>query len=156
MYTQDCLITILVHNPGPEPRGRKTAVFGANTGMNTVLRMDILAAAEATCFFTRLEESSLVPAEFLAANRIYESFVLQEKKKMEVLFIASMENKKSEDKFIHHTSSFSILPLFSRKAVKEAPANPRKKQMPHELRFLQKLGCEKSCWDQARLPQPGK
>ena len=42
---------------------------------------------------------------------------------MEFLFIASMEKKKSEDKSIRHPSSFSILPLSCRKAVKEAPAN---------------------------------
>ena len=42
---------------------------------------------------------------------------------MEFLFIASIEKKKSEDKSIRHPSSFSILPLSLRKAVKEAPAN---------------------------------
>ena len=41
---------------------------------------------------------------------------------MEFVFIASMAKNKSEDKFICHLSSFSIHPLFSRKAVKEAPA----------------------------------
>ena len=47
---------------------------------------------------------------------------------MEFLFIASMKKKKSEDKSICHPSSFSILPLSSRKAVKEAPAKfPQKK-----------------------------
>ena len=47
---------------------------------------------------------------------------------MEFLFIASMEKNKSEDKSIRHPSSFSILPLSSRKAVKEAPANFRQKK----------------------------
>ena len=42
---------------------------------------------------------------------------------IEFLFLASMEKKKSEDKSNRHYSSFSILPLSSRKAVKEAPAN---------------------------------
>ena len=42
---------------------------------------------------------------------------------MEFFFIASMEEKKSEDKSVCHPSRFSILPLSSRKAVKEAPAN---------------------------------
>jgi hypothetical protein len=65
---------------------------------------------------------------------------------MEFLFIVSMEKKKSEDKSNCHPSSFSRLPLSSRKAVKEAPAN-----FPHKLRFLQKLGCQKPCWAQARL-----
>ena len=37
---------------------------------------------------------------------------------MEFLFIASMERKKSEGKSICHPSSFKILPLYSRKAVK--------------------------------------
>ena len=42
---------------------------------------------------------------------------------MEFLFIALMEEKKSEGKFVCYPSSFSILPLSSRKAVKEAPTN---------------------------------
>ena len=70
---------------------------------------------------------------------------------MEFFFIASIEKKKSEDKSIRHPSSFSILPLSLRKAVKEAPANFLQKQRLHKLRFLQKLGCQKPCWDQARL-----
>ena len=60
--------------------------------------------------------------------------------------------KKSEDKFICHSSSFSILPLSPRKAVKEATAYfPQKKLRLHKSRFLQKLGCQKPGWDQARL-----
>ena len=39
---------------------------------------------------------------------------------MEFLFIASKEKKKSEDKSICHPSSFPILPLSSRKAVKRS------------------------------------
>ena len=46
---------------------------------------------------------------------------------MEFLFIASIEKKKSEDKSLHHPSSFLILPLSLRKAVKEKPANFIKK-----------------------------
>ena len=42
---------------------------------------------------------------------------------MKFLFIALMEKKKSEDKSIRHPSRFSILPLSSRRAVKEALAN---------------------------------
>ena len=42
---------------------------------------------------------------------------------MEFLFIASMEEKKREDKSVYHPSRFLILPLSSRKVVKEAPAN---------------------------------
>ena len=69
---------------------------------------------------------------------------------MEVLFIASMEEKKSEGKSIRHPYSFSILPLSSRKAEKEAPPISHKKRL-HKSRFLQKLGNQKPCWDQARL-----
>ena len=48
---------------------------------------------------------------------------------MEFLFIVSME-KTSEDKSIRHPVSFSILPLFSRKVVREAPVNfPQKKKV---------------------------
>ena len=47
---------------------------------------------------------------------------------MEFLFTASIDEKKGKDKSICHQSSFSILPLSSRKAVKEEPANfPQKK-----------------------------
>ena len=48
---------------------------------------------------------------------------------MEFLFIASIEKKKNEDKSICHPSSFSIIPLSTRNAVKEAPVNspPTKK-----------------------------
>ena len=70
---------------------------------------------------------------------------------MEFLCIVSMEKKKSEDKSICHPSSFSILSLSSRKADKEAPPISHKKQRLHKLRFLQKLGCQKPSWDQARL-----
>ena len=62
---------------------------------------------------------------------------------MEFLFIALMEKKKSEGKSSLNPSNVPILPLSSRKAVK--------KERPHKLRFLQKLGCQKPCWDQARL-----
>ena len=77
---------------------------------------------------------------------------------MEFLFTASIEKKKSEDMSICHPSSFAILQLSSRKAVKEALGNfLQKKQRLHILLFfLQKLGSQKPCWDQARLPQPGK
>ena len=47
---------------------------------------------------------------------------------MEFLFITFNGEEKSEDKSICHPSSFSILPLSSRKAVKEEPAIfPQKK-----------------------------
>ena len=42
---------------------------------------------------------------------------------MEFLFIASIEKKKSEDKFVCHPSSLSILSLSFKEAVKKAPAN---------------------------------
>ena len=71
---------------------------------------------------------------------------------MEFLFIVSMDNKKSEDKSICHPSSFPILPLSSRKAVKRStsPFPPKNKGFINYF-FLQKLGCQKPCWDQARL-----
>ena len=70
---------------------------------------------------------------------------------MEFLFVASMEKKKNEDQSISHPSSFLIPPLSSRKAVKEAPALFTQKPRVHKLHFMQKLGCQKPCWDQARL-----
>ena len=74
------------------------------------------------------------------------------KTKMEFLFIASMEKKKSEGKSISHPSSFPILPFSSMNAVKTSTIQfPPKKQRLHKLRFLQKLGCQKPCWDQATL-----
>ena len=67
---------------------------------------------------------------------------------MGVLCFAGMEKREKWRQV--HSSSF-YLPLCSRKAVKEAPANfPHKKRL-HKLRFLQKLGCQKPCWDQVRL-----
>ena len=39
---------------------------------------------------------------------------------MDFLFMASMEKKKSEDKSICHPSTFSIIPLSSRNAVKRS------------------------------------
>ena len=71
---------------------------------------------------------------------------------MKLLFIASMEKKKSEDKSILHSSSFPIFPLLSRKVVQRSTTQfPLKKQMLHKLLLLQKLGCQKPYWDQARL-----
>ena len=63
---------------------------------------------------------------------------------MEFLFIALIEKKKIEGKFIRHPSSFPILPLSSRKAVKTSTIKfPPKKQRLHKLHFLQKLGGQK-------------
>ena len=71
---------------------------------------------------------------------------------MEFIFNASMEKKNSDDKSICHPFSFLIVPLSSRKAVKRSTIQfPPKKQRLHKLCFLQKLGCQKPCWDQARL-----
>ena len=47
---------------------------------------------------------------------------------MEFLFIALMEKKKNEDKFICQPSSYPILPLSTRKAVKRSTTKfPQKK-----------------------------
>ena len=54
-----------------------------------------------------------------AENIIFEAFFYGRTKK-DFLFITSMEKKKSEDKFICHSSSFSIFTLSSRKAVKRS------------------------------------
>ena len=51
-------------------------------------------------------------------NIIYEAFFFDGRTKIEFLFIDSMEKKKSEAKSICNPSSFSKLPLSSRKAVK--------------------------------------
>ena len=78
---------------------------------------------------------------------------------MEILFIASIEKTKNKDKFIRHPSSFPILAQISMKARQEREAPPNihpKKQRLYKLRFLQKLGCQKPFWDQARLLWPGK
>ena len=62
---------------------------------------------------------SLVSAE----NVIYEPFVLMGELRWSFLSLLQWRRKESEDKSIHHHFSFSILPLSSRKTVKEAPAN---------------------------------
>ena len=68
------------------------------------------------------------------------------------LCIASMEKRKRGDKSIFHPFSYLMLPLSSRKAVNRSTTRfPQSKQRLHKLRFLQKLDCQKPCWDQARL-----
>ena len=77
----------------------------------------------ATCSFTRLKESSLVPAGLLTAQFLQETLCMKPfdgRTKMEFLFIAAMEKKKSEGKSICHHSSFQVLPRSSRKAVKRS------------------------------------
>ena len=59
---------------------------------------------------------------------------------MELLFIASMEKEKSEDKSICHSYSFSILLFSSRKTVKEAPANVQQKTKASEITFSAETG----------------
>ena len=56
------------------------------------------------------------------------------------------------------TSPFNIIwsisthSRFSKKAMKRRTTLlPQSKERLHKLRFLQKLGCQKPCWDQARL-----
>ena len=44
--------------------------------------------------------------------------------------------EKSEDKSIGHPSSFSLLPLSSRKAVKEAPANFPQKENKGFINYI--------------------
>jgi hypothetical protein len=72
---------------------------------------------------------------------------------VDLLFFAStMEKKKIEDMSISNPSSIPILPFSSGKAVKSNTTKfPPPKQRLHKLHFLQKLGCQKPCWDQARL-----
>ena len=63
-----------------------------------------------------------------AENVIFEAFVLMGELGWSFSSLLQKRRKKSEDKSSCHPSSFSILPLSSRKAVKEAPANfPQKK-----------------------------
>ena len=74
--------------------------------------------------------------------------------KIEVKFrcIAAMEKKKSGPDSIFHPFSFMILPLSFREALNRSTIQfPQSKQRLHKLRFLQKLDCQKPCWDQARL-----
>jgi hypothetical protein len=72
---------------------------------------------------------------------------------VDFLFFASiMEKKKNEHKSIGHLYIIPILPLSSRKSVKSSTTKfPPPKQRLHKLPLLQKLGCQKPCWDQARL-----
>ena len=74
------------------------------------------------------------------------------KTKVKFLCIASIEKRKSGDKSIFHPLSILMLPLSSRKAVNISTTRfPQSKQRLHKIQFLQKLGCQKPCWDQARL-----
>ena len=45
----------------------------------------------------------------------------------------------------------SLLFISPHKQCRETPPVLSSQQRLHKLRFLQKLGCQKSCWDQARL-----
>ena len=75
-----------------------------------------------TCLFTRLEESSLVPPGFLTAQLLQKTEFMMPffygRTRLKFLFVDSMEKKKREDKSISHPSSFPILSLSSRTAVK--------------------------------------
>ena len=54
---------------------------------------------------------------------------------------------------VHFPSfSFMILPLSFKEALNRSTTQfPQSKQRLPKLRFLLKLGCQKPCWDQARL-----
>ena len=72
--------------------------------------------------------------------------------RVKFLCIAWMEKRKSGDKSFFHPFGFFMLSLSSRKAVNRSTTQfPQSKQRLHKLCFLQKLGCQKPCWDQARL-----
>ena len=114
------------------------------------------SGSETTCLFTRLEESSLVPAGFLTAQFLQKKICMKTcfdgRTKVKFLCIAAMKKNKSGDKPIFHLISFMILPLSFREALNRSTTLfPRSKQRLPKLRFLQKLGCQKPCWDQARL-----
>ena len=72
--------------------------------------------------------------------------------KVKFLCIASMAKKKHGEEFIFHPSSFLILPLSFWEALNRSTTQfSQSKQRLPKLRFLQKLGCQKPCLDQARL-----
>ena len=93
------------------------------------------------------------PPSFCRKNNLWSfCFDGRTKPKVKFLCIASMEKRESGDKSIFHPFSFLLLCLSSRKAVNRSTTRfPQSKQRLHKLRFLQKLGCQKPCWDQARL-----
>ena len=69
---------------------------------------------------------------------------------MELLCIACMEERESVYKSI--LTIFSTLSLSSMRAMQVSPTLvPQSQQRLHNLQFLQKVGVQKLCWDQARL-----
>ena len=109
-----------------------------------------------TCLFTRLESLAWSQQGFwlisFCRKRNLWSLCFDGRTKVKFLCIASMEKRKSGDKSIFHPFTFLVLPLSSRKAVKSSTTKlPPSKQRLHKLCFLQKLGCQNPCWDQARL-----
>ena len=111
---------------------------------------------QSTCLFTRLDRvypgpSRVSDSPVSAENIIYEDFVLMGELRWS--FSALLQwRKKSGKKSIFHPFSFVILPLSFREALNRSTTQfPQSKQRLPKLRFLQKLGCQKPCWDQARL-----
>ena len=71
---------------------------------------------------------------------------------MVLLSIAFLEERKCVEKLERISDDLSPLFVFSLQAMEKNPILVfQSEQRLHKLRFLQKLGCQKPCWDQARL-----
>ena len=69
-----------------------------------------------------------------------------------LLFTAFLEERGSIKKLKGRKMDLSSLFLFSIEAMeRNFTLDFPSKQRLHKLRFLQKVGCQKPCWDQARL-----
>ena len=107
-------------------------------------------------FFYQARESSLVPVGFLTSQCLQKLWFSQPLlwwgNRVMLLCIAFLEERESFEKLGRMTDGLSPTLFFSIQAIQRNPALvPSSQQMLHTLRFLQKLGCQKPCWDLARL-----
>ena len=122
--------------------------------------MDFQAMA---CLVSRLvlfRESSLVPAGFLKAQSFFFvaktedlwSLCCDEVIMVGLLCIDCMEERESLYKSILHPSKLLYIFPFPQEKNAEKP-HPRSlsQQRVHKSQFLQKLSCQKLCWDQTWL-----
>ena len=107
-------------------------------------------------FIYQARESSLVPAGFLTAQflqkQIYVAFVMMGELRWYFSALIADRTGKVEKSLFYLLLSPSSHSLCSKKPIKRNPTLfPKSKQRLHKPQFLQKLGCQKPSWDQARL-----
>ena len=107
-------------------------------------------------FIYQARESSLVPRGFFdssvsAESVIYEAFFYWVYRVV-LLFVHFLEERKYVEKLGRMKNGYvsTFLCLHANNAEKPHLLLPSQQRL-YKLCFLQKLGCQKPCWDQARL-----